>query len=278
MLAVLGLAIVFASVLGGYAMVNGPFWMLLQPAELLIILGAATGAFVTSSTSFSLRLALKNTGHAYFGKTPSKTDYMELLTALYSLFAKINREGVISVEKDIEAPVESALFRGIAKNKAACLFIGDTFRVYLTTGSIGELDHLMSVDMHIMHEEEMVASHNIAHMAESLPGMGIVAAVMGVVITMGSINEPPEVLGHHIGAALIGTFLGILLCYGIFGPIAAKIENQANENHFFFQTIREAIGAAMRGSSPIISLEYGRRAIPMSFRPSFLEMEQKIKG
>ncbi|SHN49945.1 flagellar motor stator protein MotA [Desulfovibrio litoralis] len=278
MIAVAGLIIVFASVLGGFAMVNGPFAMLLQPAELIIIFGAAMGAFITSGTACSLKLSLKGAGHAYFGKTPSKADYLELLSALYALFAKINREGVISVEKDIEDPASSPLFRGLAKNKSACLFIGDTFRVYLTTGSIGELDHLMSVDMEIMHEEEMVGAHNVAHMADSLPGMGIVACVMGVVVTMGAINEPPEVLGHHIGAALVGTFLGILLCYGVFGPIAAKMENQAREQNFFFQSIREAIGAAMRGSSPIIALEYGRRSIPMSFRPSFLEMEQKVKG
>ncbi len=276
----IGFVIVLGSILGGYAMVNGPFGMLLQPAELLIIFGAGFGAFIASNSSFTLKLALKGLGHA-FKNGPSKGLYMEMLALLYGLFAKMQREGIISIEKDIEQPESSALFQRfplMSKDKAACFFIGDTLRVYLTTGNAGELDKLMGVDMGAMHEEEMLPAHSIAHMAESMPGMGIVAAVLGVVVTMGSINEPPEVLGHHIGAALIGTFLGILLCYGFIGPIGAKMETLANERHLFFRAIREAVAAAVRGSSPIVALEYGRRAIPLAFRPTFLEMEQKLKG
>ena len=166
----------------------------------------------------------------------------------------------------------------MAKDKAACFFIGDTLRVYLTTGNAGELDKLMGVDMSSMHDEEILPAHSIGHMAESMPGMGIVAAVLGVVIAMSHIDAPPAELGHHVGAALIGTFLGILLCYGFIGPIGAKLETLAHERHLFFRAIREALAAAVRGSSPIVALEYGRRAIPLAFRPSFLEMEQKLKG
>jgi len=193
----------------------------------------------------------------------------------------MQREGIISVEKDIEQPDSSALFQRypiMGKDKAACFFIGDTLRVYLTTGNAGELDKLMGVDMGSMHEEEVLPAHNVSRMAESMPGLGIVAAVLGVVITMGHIDAPPAELGHHIGAALIGTFLGVLLCYGFIGPMAAKMENLADERNLFFRAIREALAAAVRGSSPIVALEYGRRAIPLSFRPSFLEMEQKLKG
>ena len=280
MFIILGLIIVISSVLGGFAMVNGPFEALLQPAELVIIFGAGLGAFIASNSSFTLKRSLKGLSHS-FKNGPSKAQYTEMLALLYGLFAKMQREGIISVEKDIEQPESSALFQRfplMSKDKEACFFIGDTLRVYLTTGNAGELDKLMGVDMATMHEEEMMPAHSITHFAESLPGMGIVAAVMGVVVTMGMIDQPPEILGHHIGAALVGTFLGILLCYGIVGPFGAKMETLAEERHLFFRAIREAVAAAVRGSSPIVALEYGRRAIPLAFRPTFLEMEKTLKG
>ncbi len=280
MFVIIGFIIVLGSVLGGYAIVQGNFAILLQPAELLIIFGAGFGAFIASNSSFTLKLAAKGLGHM-LANGPSKNQYLEMLALLYGLFAKMQREGIISVEKDIEQPDSSPLFQRfpiMAKDKAACFFIGDTLRVYLTTGNAGELDKLMGVDMNSMHDEEILPAHSIGHMAESMPGMGIVAAVLGVVITMGHIDAPPAELGHHIGAALIGTFLGILLCYGFIGPMGAKLETLAHERHLFFRAIREALAAAVRGSSPIVALEYGRRAIPLAFRPSFLEMEQKLKG
>ncbi|MDR1360133.1 MAG: flagellar motor stator protein MotA [Deltaproteobacteria bacterium] len=280
MFVILGLLIVFGSVIGGFAMVNGPWHVLAQPAELLIIFGAGFGAFVASNSAFTLKLAFKSLGHS-FKNGPSKAQYMEMLALLYGLFAKMQREGIISVEKDIEQPDSSPLFQRfplMSKDKAACFFIGDTLRIYLTTGNAGELDKLMGVDMSAMHEVEMLPAHSVTHMAESMPGMGIVAAVLGVVVTMGMIGEPPAILGEHIGAALVGTFLGILLCYGVIGPFGAKMEALAEEQHLFFRAIREAVAAAVRGSSPIVALEYGRRAIPLAFRPTFLEMEQKLKS
>ncbi|MDR2076362.1 MAG: flagellar motor stator protein MotA [Desulfovibrio sp.] len=280
MFILLGLIIVFGSVVGGFAMVNGPFHVLAQPAELLIIFGAGVGAFIASNSAFTLKLAVKSLGHS-FRNGPSKAQYMEMLALLYGLFAKMQREGIISVEKDIEQPDSSPLFQRfplMAKDKAACFFIGDTLRIYLTTGNAGELDKLMGVDMSAMHEEELLPAHSVSHMAESMPGMGIVAAVLGVVVTMGMIGAPPAELGEHIGAALVGTFLGILLCYGVIGPFGAKMETLAEERHLFFRAIREAVAAAVRGSSPIVALEYGRRAIPLAFRPTFLEMEQKLKS
>lgn len=282
MFILIGFIIVLGSILGGYTISSEHpnYNILLQPAELLIIFGAALGAFIASNSGFSLKLCGKGLKHV-FGNGPSKQVYLEMLRLLYGLFAKMQREGIISIEKDIEQPEQSSMFQSyplIAKDKAACYFIGDTLRVYLTTGNAGELDKLMGVDMSTMHEEEILPAHSISHMAESLPGMGIVAAVLGVVITMGHIDAEPKVLGEHIGAALIGTFLGILLCYGFVGPIGAKLETLAQERHLFYRAIREAVAAAVRGSSPIVALEYGRRAIPLSFRPSFLEMEQSLKG
>lgn len=282
MLILVGFIIVIGSILGGYtiAQEHPNYAILLQPAELLIIFGAALGAFVASCSGFTLKLSGKAFGRA-FSSGPTKKHYMEMLSLLYGLFAKMQREGIISIEKDIENPESSSLFTSyplMAKDKAACYFIGDTLRVYLTTGNAGELDKLMGVDMSSTHDEEILPAHGISHMAESLPGMGIVAAVLGVVITMGHIDAEPKVLGEHIGAALIGTFLGILLCYGFFAPIASKLETLAHERHLFLRAIREAVSASVRGSSPIVALEYGRRAIPLTYRPTFLEMEQSLKG
>ena len=280
MFVILGFVIVFGSVLGGYAMHSDNFAILMQPNELLIIFGAGLGAFIASNSAFTLKLAVKGIGHC-FGNGPSKAKYLDMLALLYGLFAKMQREGIISIEKDIEQPESSSLFQQystMAKDRNACLFIGDTLRVYLTTGNAGELDKLMGVDMSTMHDEEMLPAHSVTHMADSLPGLGIVAAVLGIVVTMGHINDGPEVLGKSVAAALVGTFLGILLCYGFVGPLGAKMETLSHEQHLFYRAIREAVAAAVRGSSPIVALEYGRRAIPLAFRPTFLEMEQKLKG
>ncbi len=135
----------------------------------------------------------------------------------------------------------------------------------------------MKLDMRVSLEEDLTSAHGITHMAESLPGMGIVAAVMGVVLTMSMINEPPEILGHHIGAALVGTFTGILFCYGIFGPMGEKLEHFANEEHFYYNAIKEAMAASLRGASPLIAVEYGRRSIPQGHRPGFSEMEEFVR-
>lgn len=280
MFVLLGFIIVIGSVLGGYAMHSSNFAILLQPNELLIIFGAGCGAFVASNSAFTLKLALKGFGQV-FGNGPSKQKYLDMLALLYGLFAKMQREGIISIEKDIEQPESSSLFQqypSMSKDKAACYFIGDTLRIYLTTGNAGELDKLMGVDMSSMHDEETLPAHSISTMADSLPGLGIVAAVLGIVVTMGHINDGAEVLGNSVAAALVGTFLGILLCYGFVGPLGAKLLTLAHERHLFYRAIREAVAAAVRGSSPIVALEYGRRAIPLAFRPTFLEMEKKLKG
>ncbi|WP_353115856.1 flagellar motor stator protein MotA [Nitratidesulfovibrio sp.] len=281
MFVIIGFVVVFGSIIGGYLMSHGVLHVLFQPAEMIIILGAAFGAFIISNTKYSLGLVMKSMKVIMGDPGMSKAKYLEILGLLNSLFVKMHREGVISIEQDIEKPEGSSIFNkypSIAKDKHTVHFIGDTLRVYLTTGDPNEIDSLMEVDMKSMHEEESIAPHSIGRMAESMPGMGIVAAVLGVVLTMGKISEPPEVLGHHIGAALVGTFIGILFCYGVFGPMGAKIEQTNHEHHMYFAVIKEAVAAAIRGSTPIIAVEYGRRAIPHTFRPTFAEMEEKLKS
>lgn len=278
MLVIVGLVIVFGSIITGFKMSGGILGMLIHPSELLIIGGAAFGAMVAGCTAWALKLSLKGFIHAITGKTPKKSDYVEVLSVLFQLFSKIHREGIISIEKDIENPEQSSVFAPIAKDKTVCLFIGDSLRTFMTSGDAGDVEKLMTTDMHTMQEEELLPAHKVSNMADSLPGMGIVAAVLGIVLAMGKINEPPEVLGHQVATALVGTFLGILLCYGIVGPFGAKLNNIAEEREFYINAVRQALGAIMRGSPPIVAVEFGRRAIPTAMRPSFLEMEQSLKG
>ena len=277
----IGLIVVLASVGGGYTMSHGDWGVLLQPAEIIIILGSGLGAFFAGQTKYTFGLIVKSLKHLFADPGSSKAKYLDTLALLYALFTKMHRDGVISIESDVEKPDSSPIFTkypNISKNNVVINFISDTLRVYLTTGDPADIDSLMKVDMHTIDEEGMLPAHSISHMAESLPGMGIVACVIGVVITMGKINEPPEVLGHHIAAAMVGTFLGILCCYGFFGPMGSKLENYVSEEHFYLNAIKEAVAAAIRGATPLIAVEYGRRAIPYPFRPVFSEMEEKLRS
>ncbi|MDR2502961.1 MAG: flagellar motor stator protein MotA [Deltaproteobacteria bacterium] len=281
MLAIIGYIVVFGSILAGYMIHGGVISLLWQPSEVLIILGAALGAFVVSGTSYSLSQVCQNIPRLFIPRAPNKQHYLQTLGLLYALFSKMHREGVVSIEKDIEDPAASSIFAAFPKISAdmqMCHFISDTLRTYLTTGKADELDDLMDTDLHSLQEELHVAPSNISHMADSLPGFGIVAAVLGVVLTMSKLDAGAKVLGESIGAALLGTFLGILLCYGFFGPIAAKLENLKQERSMYFHCVREAVMAALRGLSPMIALEYGRRSIPPKFRPTFAEMESSLKG
>ncbi|HWQ10508.1 MAG TPA: MotA/TolQ/ExbB proton channel family protein, partial [Holophaga sp.] len=194
---------------------------------------------------------------------------------------KARREGLMSIEADIERPESSPAFtmaRRLARDKTAVAFICDTLRVFLVTGDAPEIEQLMDLDMQAIQLQAASPGHNLGKVAESLPGLGIVAAVLGVVLTMGKISQPPEVLGHSIGAALIGTFLGVLLCYGFVGPLATNLENQAMERQTFFGVIRAVIAGAARGATPLIAVEYGRRAVPEALRPSFTDLESLLRG
>lgn len=280
MLAIIGYIVVFGSILAGYLIHGGSLAILWQPSEVLIILGAALGAFIVSGTGYSLGQVLHNLPRLFAPRAPDKNVYLQILALLHGVFSKMHKEGVISIEKDIEDPLNSSLFTAyprVTADKQICYFIGDTLRTFLTTGKADALGELMDADLHSIKEELRVAPGNISHMADSLPGFGIVAAVLGVVLTMAKLDAPPKELGESIGAALLGTFMGILLCYGMFGPIAAKLENLSEERSMYFRCVRAAVMAALRGLSPMVALEYGRRSIPPKFRPTFAEMEATLK-
>ena len=274
-----GFVVVIASICLGYALEGGVFGVLAQPAEWIIIGGAAIGSMLIASTRQSLSLILKGLPRALVPVHIGRQDYLDTLVALSRLLSKARREGLMSIESDIERPESSGALNvgSLGRDLAAKAFICDTLRVYLVTGDAQEIEQLMDLDMQSHHQQAASPGHNLGKVAESLPGLGIVAAVLGVVLTMGKISQPPEVLGHSIAAALVGTFLGVLLCYGFVGPLASNLENQAMERQTYFAVIRAVIAGAARGATPLIAVEFGRRAIPETLRPTFAELEGLVR-
>ncbi|NOY39463.1 MAG: flagellar motor stator protein MotA [Nitrospirae bacterium] len=281
MFVIIGILVVMGAVVGGYLMEHGNLSVLFQPAELVIIFGASIGSLIIAAPPKVLSLILKSFGKLFSSGGMGKSGYLELLGLLYKIFSKIRKEGLISIEADIENPGSSPLFleyRAVMSNHHAVSFLCDNLKVIISTNVPPyELDNLMELETDTHHHEALIPAHNIAMVADALPGLGIVAAVLGVVLTMGKINEPPEVLGQSIGAALVGTFLGVLMCYGFVGPIATNLEAKVKEDGVSFQIIRIALVAFVGGSAPQMAVEFGRRAIPTSDRPSFNELEETVR-
>ncbi len=284
MFAILGVIIVLGCIFTGYFLEHGNFSVLLSaaPPELLMIGGGAVGSLVLSAPKEVLGATFKGILSVLGGMQTSKAYYLEMLTTLSQLFMKIRREGLVAIEKDVERPAESPIFSSFAKNKKnheVLAFICDTMRIFSTVNiEAHEFETIMDADIEATVHEAMVASHSVAKVADALPGLGIVAAVLGVVITMGKISEPPEVLGHSIGAALVGTFLGVLGAYGFVSPIATNIEHRAKESEAILLVAKAALTAFVGGNPPPVALEAGRRAIPAHKRPTFEELEQAIKA
>jgi len=282
MFAIIGVIVVLASVVGGYVLEHGNLSLLFQPVELLIIGGAAMGAFFISSTPRVFGLVLKSIATVLSPKSQSKANYLELLSLLYQLFSKIRKEGLVSIESDVETPDKSPIFQkypSVQKNHHVLTFICDNLKVIVSANvPPHELDNLMDIEIDSHHHQALIPSHSISKIADGLPALGIVAAVLGVVLTMAKITEPPAVLGHSIGAALVGTFLGVLLSYGFVGPIATNLESQADEGTVPFQVIKVALVAFVGGSAPQMAVEFGRRAVPNKEKPTFSELENSLRG
>jgi chemotaxis protein MotA len=282
MFAIIGSLVVAGSVIAGFMMEKGNPYVLIQPAELVIIFGAAFGSFLIASPPRVITAVIKKFSSILSSKSPDKKQYLELLLLLYQLYSKIRKEGLISIESDIEQPDNSPIFN---KNKKVLTyrhlinFICDNLKIIITTNVIPhELESLMELETETYYHNAMQPSRSIAKVADALPGLGIVAAVLGVVLTMGKIDEPPSVLGHSIGAALVGTFLGVLMCYGFVGPLATNLEHQTKDDVVSFKVIKVALVAFVGGSPPQMAVEFGRRAIPGKERPTFEELENEIRG
>ena len=283
MLVPIGFLGVLGAVVGGYILAHGNLSVLFQPAEIIIIFGAATGALVISSPKHVLIGVIKGAIKTITGGGGySKKDYMEALLLITEIFTKIRKEGLISIEQDVEEPQNSPIFSKypkFMKNHHALGLLTDTLRTVMTTTvSPYELESILDSELETLHETESAPAKNLTNIAESLPGLGIVAAVLGVVITMGKIKEPPDVLGHSIGAALVGTFLGVLMCYGFVGPLARRLEASVNEEKEYLQVIKAALVSFVGGAAPQIAVEFARRGIPPHLRPSFHELEEEIRA
>ncbi|VAX13742.1 Flagellar motor rotation protein MotA [hydrothermal vent metagenome] len=278
----IGLVMVLGAVFGGYVLSHGNLASLYQPFELLIILGGATGAFVISNPPKIIFGVGKGIGRLFKGNLYNKQVYLDLLSLMFALFGKARKEGLMALEADIDEPNESEIFKvypGLMKNHHLIDFICDYLRL-MVGGNMNafELESLMELELETHHHEVEAPSHAMTAMSDGLPGFGIVAAVMGVVITMGYISEPPEVLGAHVGAALVGTFLGILLAYGFAGPMANAMAAQAEEEGKLFECAKICLMATLNGYTPQIAVEFGRKALFSDLRPGFLELEEHIKS
>ena len=282
MFAIIGIVVVIACVFGGFMLEGGHMGVLWQPIELLIIGGAALGSFFIASPKSIAIGTFKHVMHVFTGKEPSAGDYQDLLTLLFELINIARRDGIVALEPHVSKPEQSATlskYPAIAKNKQLAHFICDNIKCLLSEGiDAHRYDDLMRTDIATMHHHAMIAPGAVTKVADSLPGLGIVAAVLGIVLTMGKINEPPEVLGHSIGAALVGTFLGILMCYGFVGPMATNLEYQAKAQQHMLHVAKEVLAAFNSGFSPMLSVEMGRRAIPEDVRPSMDDMEGALRG
>lgn len=282
MFVIIGIFVVLACVIGGYILEHGNMAMLFQPVELLIIGGAALGGLLISAPKKILFGVLRDLLAIFKGKNVSKGDYIEILLMLFDLLSLARREGVIAIETHVNAPDKSSFFDkrpSVRANHHVRDFICDNLKAFMAANmEAHEFESLMDTDIDAHHTDAMVSSAMVNKTADSLPGLGIVAAVLGVILTMAKISEPPEVLGHSIGAALVGTFLGVLLCYGFVGPMATNMEHTVREQSAQLQVVKAALVAFAMGWPPVMALESARRAIPSRDRPSFDELEEVIKG
>jgi chemotaxis protein MotA len=282
MLPIIGAIIVTVGVIGGYVLHHGNLAILWQPTELLIIGGAAVGSFVISSPPKILGVTIKSALGVIGHNGRSKNDYLEILGVLNAIFTKMRKEGLIAIENDIENPTESPIFQkypGMLKNHHALNFVADNLKVIISANVTPfELENIMDLETEAHHHEAMIPSHGITKIADGLPALGIVAAVLGVIITMGKIAEPPAVLGASIGAALVGTFLGVLLSYGFVAPIGTLLEHHAEEGLVSFKIIKIALVSFVGGSAPQIAVEYARRVIPSDAKPTFSELEEAMRS
>lgn len=278
---ILGLVIVIGSVLGGFAMSHGPFAVLWQPNELVVIGGAALGALIISAPGKVIGRVKRAMGIGFKIDVPSKSDYMDLLKLLYQIFSVMRRDGVLALEGHVNQPEQSSIFKNypsVTRRHHAMVFLLDALKQLVDGCTPEELMMLLDADLETMHEEEHQPIALIRITSDALPGLGIVAAVLGIIITMGHLDGGPEVIGHHVGAALVGTFLGILLCYGVLAPIATSIEMQAGANGKYILCIKEGVLAAARGAAPAIAVEFSRRCIFNDERPTFVELDAAIQA
>jgi len=282
MISIIGIVVVFGAIAAGYAMEHGKFLVLMQPAELLIILGAAIGTLVVANPLPLLIRVGQGLAGILSGGAYTKAFYLTNLKMLFELYNHARKAGTAKIEEEVDNPEKSPVFSkypDFMKSHHAMAFLCDTLRMACSGGvDPMDIDSMMEADLEVHHREAGEPVSALGTMADALPGLGIVAAVLGVVITMGSLGGPKEEIGHKVASALVGTFLGILLCYGVFGPLSSAMAKQVAAEANYFSFLRVAALAFVKGMSPILAVELARRSIPSEVRPSFKEMETACRG
>ncbi len=276
-----GILVVLVSVFGGYMASGGHLHVVFQPFEVIIIFGAALGGYLIGNPMSTSKMGFQRAIKAIVGKGPSKKDYLELLQLLFQLFQIFRKDGPQAVEKHIEEPNSSEIFKlypGFLKNHHAVDFLCDTMKITLSADlSQYDVDDLLDQDIKVTHEEEHQAQHAVSNTGDAFPGLGIVAAVLGIVHTMGYLDQGATTIGEHVAAALIGTFLGVLTAYGFVGPIALKMKNDIECEGRYMSVIKAALVSLQRGAPPLVCVEFARRSIFPNDRPTFEEMDTATK-
>ena len=282
MFSIIGIVVVIGAIMGGYLFEHGKVAVLIQPAELIIIGGAAIGTLLIANPLPVIMKLMKMVLGVIGGNKFTKARYLEALKMMNELFSRGRKGGISSLEPDVEAPETSEVFKkypSIAHDHHVLDFICDTIRMAMTgTVSHFDLDQMIELDLETHHKETSAPVAALSTVADALPGLGIVAAVLGVVITMGALGGPPEEIGHKVAAALVGTFLGILACYGFLSPLAANMTSINEAEAQYYNCLRTGLIAFIRGAAPILAVEFSRRCIPSAVRPSFKEMEEAVKS
>lgn len=281
MYSIIGIIIVFAAVLCGFLLEKGPIFVLVQPSEILIIAGAGLGTLIAGNPFHVLKRTVSSLMRILSGSKYNSERYLETLKMMLLLFNKARKGGLVELESDIEEPEKSSVlskFPGFLNDEHARDFVCDTMRMAITGGATPyDLDQMMELDMEVHHASASQPAQALATMADALPGMGIVAAVLGVVITMSALGGPPEEIGRKVAAALVGTFLGILLCYGVVGPLSSVLSKLIDEEHAYYHVLRVMMLSYLKGMPPTLAVEVARRAVPEHVRPSFQELDKACR-
>lgn len=281
MFTIIGLVVVFGAVLGGFAMAGGTFGILIQPSELVVIGGAALGTLIISSPGPFRSRVIGIFTKSFSGAIPAKPDYLDLLKLQFEIYAFMRKNGAVALDEHVTEIEKSSIFSkypSFLKRHHAVDFYRDALKQIVNgTASAEELDLLLDNELDTHHEEAHVPIGLIRTTGDALPGLGIVAAVLGIIITMGHLDGGPEVIGHHVAAALVGTFLGILLSYGLLAPIATTVEVQTNVSTRYLRCIKEGVIASLRGAAPIVAIEFARKAIFSATRPTADETDAACK-
>lgn len=275
---IIGLVVVVGCVIGGYLMAHGSLAVLYQPAEFVVIFGAAVGAMIIGTPGHVLKKMAALLGAGFSGKTGGKAVYMELLKVLFELATLSRSNGILAMEKHVESPEESEILGQIHTRHELVEFLCDSLRLVVLGISPYELTGMLDADLEVREEESHEPGTALSTTADALPGLGIVAAVLGIIITMGSIGGDSASVGKHVAAALVGTFLGVLLSYGFVGPLATVVKNESAKELVMMKIARSGILSLATGINPMMVCEAARRSIPEADRPGFKEMEDTLRA